>query len=319
MEHDKLERVIRGWEAMAPAFGCSDLPARMDPIARCELYTGLAFERLQRKESDLNRLFELSMQNWHQTLYLMILRTVGDLQNREAFMELGQRVTLQALLRERHSLVGIEALLFGGAGLLDGCRDDSYIRLLKEEFEHLRHKYRIEPLDPSRWRISRLRPANHPRLRLAQIAALVMQPDFTVEKILECRTAADVEKIFGVEAQQYWSSYYNPSTAIGHTTKRLGAEKAQSIGINLVAVLQYFYGHRMGREELTRRAIELWEALPAEQNRYTRLWERITPINAFESQALLQLAREYCEKTRCRECPLAKRRLYELRRAESGQ
>ncbi len=319
MKQDKQEAILRGWEAMAPVFGCSDLLARMECIARCELYTGLAFERLQRKVSDLSRIFELSLQNWHQTLYLMILRTVGDLQNREAFIELGQRVTFQALLRERHSLVGIEALLFGGAGLLDGCRDDSYIRLLKEEFEHLRHKYKIEPLDPKIWRISRLRPANHPRLRLAQIAALVMRHDFTIENILECRTAADVEKIFGVEAQQYWSSYYNPSTAIDHTTKRLGSEKAQSIGINLVAVLQYFYGHRMGREELISRAIELWEDLPAEQNRYTRLWEHITPANAFESQALLQLAREYCEKTRCRECPLAKRRLYELSTAEKEQ
>lgn len=314
MESAQQEAILKGWEAMAPGFGCSDLPARLDPLARCKIYTSLAFERLQRKEDDLNELFERSAQNWQQTLYLMLLRTVGDLQNREAFMALGERVTLQSLMRERHSLVGVEALLFGGAGLLEGCRDDAYIRQLREEFEHLRHKYCIEPLDPGIWRINRLRPANHPRLRLAQIAALVMQPDFSIEKILECRTREAVERLFAVEAQQYWSSYYNPSGAIDHTAKRLGHEKAHSLGINLVAVLQYFYGHRMGREELTRRAIELWEALPAEQNRYTRLWERITPMNAFESQALLQLAREYCERTRCRQCPLAKHRLYELKR-----
>lgn len=319
MEPDKLESIIRGWEAMAPGFGCSDLPARLDPLVRCEIYTTLAFERLQRKEEDLNDLFERSLQNWQQTLYLMLLRTVGDLQNREAFMALGERVTLHALLRERHSPASVEALLFGGAGLLEGCRDDAYIRQLKAEFDHLRHKYRIDPLDPGIWRINRLRPANHPRLRLAQIAALLMQPDFTIEKILACRTREEVEKLFAVEAQQYWSSYYNPSGAIDHTSKRLGQEKAHSLGINLVAVLQYFYGHRMGREELTRRAIELWETLPAEQNRYTRVWERITPMNAFESQALLQLAREYCEQTRCRQCPLAKRRLYEIKKTERGQ
>lgn len=315
-EQEMQEQIIRGWEATAPSFGCSDLPARMPALERCELYTTLAFERLLRKESDLNQLFEMAQQSWHQTLYLLTLRSVGDLQNREAYMELGQRVTFNAILRERHSQSSVEALLFGASGLLEGCMDDAYTQLLRTEFDHLRHKYQIEPLHPKMWRINRLRPANHPRLRLAQIAALVTNPDYTVEKILTCRTREAVEKFFCVEASPYWSSYYNPSSAIDHSTKRLGEEKADNLGINLVVVLQFFYGHRMGREELTRQAIELWEELPAEQNRYTRLWEQITPANAFESQALLQLAREYCEKTRCRECPLAKRRLRELGKRE---
>lgn len=319
MEQHEREAIIKGWEAMAPDFGCRDLPARLDPLTRCELYSTLAVERLQRKLGDMEELFQRAEQNWQQTLYLMILRTVGDLQNRANYMELGGRVTLHALLRERHSAANIEALLFGGAGLLEGCRDDSYTRQLKAEFEHLRHKYRIEPLDPSCWRINRLRPANHPRLRLAQIAALILKQEFSIEEVLACRTREAVERLFGVEAQQYWSSYYNPSNTTDHTTKRLGQEKAHSIGINLVAVLQFFYGRKMGIEELTQRSIELWEELPAEQNRYTRLWERITPTNAFESQALLQLAREYCEQTRCRQCPLARRWLYELERNHPTQ
>lgn len=304
---------------MAPDFGCRDLLCRLDPLARCDLYNKLAFSRLERKEQDLMSLFQEQDRNWPLALFWMVLRTVGDLQNRAAYMELGRRLNYGFLLRERSSQVAVEALLFGTASLLEGCRDDEYIRMLRGEFDHLRHKYRIEPMAPTAWHINRLRPANHPRLRLAQIAALVMNPDFCVEKVIACRTAEDAERLFAVEATQYWSSYYNPSSAIDHTTKRLGKEKAHSLGINLVAVLQFAYGRYMGRDELVQRALDLWESLPAEQNRYTRLWEYATPLNAFESQAQLELAREYCEKTRCRECPLAKRRLYELRRAESGQ
>ncbi len=319
MEQEKQEAIIRGWEALAPSFGCSDLPARMNPLSRCKLYTDLAFERLQRKEQDLIKIFESSGQDWQQTLFLMLLRTVGDLQNRENFMELGRRVSFQALQRERGSAVGVEALLFGTSGLIEGCREDSYIKLLREEFEHLRHKYRIEPMEAANWHINRLRPANHPRLRLAQIGALIMHSDLSIEQLLACRTREAVEQLFLVEASTYWSSYYNPTGAIDHTTKRLGREKSNNIGINMVAVLQFFYGHRMGRDELTHHAIELWEAMPAEENRYTRIWQAAIPANAFESQALLQLAREYCEQTRCRECPLAKLRLNKLLQSERGE
>lgn len=309
MEGQEREQLLRGWEAMAPDFGCHDLLYRLDPLERCNLYNELAFSRLERKQKALMELFGEQDCNWPLALFRMVLRTVGDLQNREAYMELGRRLSYSCLLRERNSVVGVEALLFGTASLLEGCRDDEYTRLLRTEFEHLRHKYRIEPMDPARWRIHYLRPANHPRLRLAQIAALVMHPDFCVEKLIECRTVLDIERIFALEASQYWSSYYNPSSAVDHTTKRLGRDKAHSLGINLVAVLQFAYGRHMGRDELVQRALDLWESLPAEQNRYTRIWEYATPLNAFESQAQLELAREYCEKSLCRQCPLAKRRL----------
>ena len=91
--------------------------------------------------------------------------------------------------------------------------------------------------------------------------------------------------------------------------KRLGAFKARIIGINLVAVLQFAYGSRTGDERLRDSALSLLERLPSEDNRFMRAWsgEGVPIRNAFESQALLQLATEYCARTRCAECPVGRR------------
>ena len=86
------------------------------------------------------------------------------------------------------------------------------------------------------------------------------------------------------------------------------------IGINLVSVLQFAYGSYTGREALRDSALTLLERLPAEDNRYMRCWQGagVKVRNAFESQALLQLATEYCPAKRCAECPVGRRILKTL-------
>ncbi len=304
------EELLRGWEAMAP-LGCSDLPLRMDELSRCELFTTLAIERLDQKRRDLEEIFHATGKDWNQTLYEMLFRTVGDLRNRTAYETLARRVPYRILLRERGRIVSVEALLFGVSGLLTGCREDDYTRQLAEEFAFLSHKYQLEAMSEREWRFDRLRPANHPRLRLSQLAIFLNQHEFVIDQVLACRTSKEVEQLFTTDSSHYWSSYHHP-TGCNHTTQRLGTLKSQLIGINLVAPMQYFYGCHTGHDALRQRAVELWEALPGEENRYTRIWDSYRPINAFESQALLQLAREYCEAHRCRICPLAQRRLREM-------
>ncbi len=292
-----------------PPKECLNQWLELDQLHRCDLYTTLSFERLLRKTADLKRLFHKTGSNWNTLLYLMLFRTMSDSHNRETYMELARRVPYDRILRERPSVLRIEAMLFGAAGLLEGCREDAYIIELRAEFDHLKHKYEIEPLDTEAWQLGNIRPANHPRLRLAEMAAFLCSNEFLMERVLACRTREDIWRLFGVEASQYWSSYYNPSATADHTTKRLGQEKASLIGINTVAVLQYLYGEVNSKEELQRSAVGLWESLPPEENVYTKRWSYagIAPANAFESQAQLQLSTEYCRPKRCEECPLRTR------------
>lgn len=310
---DAAQRMARRLEARAGEHACGGYLAALDPLQRTEICTALLFDRLQRKMRTVEALRTEAVENWNQTFYLLYFRTLGDRRNQEAYLELARRVPYRIVLRERRVPHAIEAMLFGASGLLELYRHDEYTLNLRRNFEHLAAKYEIKPLDAAAWELSEIRPANHPVLRLAQAAEFFAQDDFLVERTMACRTEEDVRRLFGVEASDYWKTHFIPGSESDARPKRIGAFKANIIGINLVAVLQFAYGSYTSSERLRDSALALLERLPAEDNRYMREWAAagVLSRNAFESQALLQLATEYCAAHRCAECPVGRRILRE--------
>lgn len=312
------ERLRQG----ASVCACGGYLARLDALHRSEILNALAFDRLRRKYETVREVYLASGENWNQTFYVMLFRYLGDPANRETYMELARRVRYKTVLRERgeQGALRIEALLFGGAGLLATLPADDYTRLLQREFDYLGRKYDIGPLRPEQWQTRGIRPANRPTLRLAQLAAFLGQHEFVIERILECRSGTDVYRLFGVEASQYWSSGHRTQDPASERPRRVGHFKSDIIAINLVAILQFAYGTYTAQDELLTRAVALLEAIPAEENRYIRRWRDygICPANAFESQALLQLATDYCAAARCAECPVGRRLVGQLCGAAAG-
>jgi hypothetical protein len=66
----------------------------------------------------------------------------------------------------------------------------------------------------------------------------------------------------------------------------------------------FAYGRRKNREELVQRAETFLEQLPAEKNHILRLWQEcgLEAKHAGDSQALLQLKKNYCDTKRCLYC-----------------
>ena len=316
---ERRTRTIERLEARAGEHACGGFLAALDDLQRTELFTALIFDRLQRKMRTVEALRREAADNWNQTFYLLYFRTLGDRRNQEAYLELARRVPYRVVLRERRVPHAIEAMLFGASGLLDLYRNDEYTLNLRRNFEHLAAKYDIEPLDAGVWELDEIRPANHPVLRLAQAAEFFIQDEFVMERAMSCRTEEDIRRLFCIEASDYWRTHHIPGAESDESPKRIGAFKANIIGINLVAVLQFAYGSYTGSERLRDSALTLLERLPAEDNRYMRAWQAagVRPRNAFESQALLQLATEFCAGTRCAECPVGRRIAKSL--AEAGE
>ena len=239
------------------------------------------------------------------TFYLLYFRTLGDRKNQEAYLELARRVPYKAVLRERLTPHAVEAMLFGASGLLELYRHDDHTLDLRRTFEHLAAKYEIEPMLADSWELSGIRPANHPVLRLAQAAAFFAQDEFVMARAMACRTEGDIRQLFCVEAPAYWRTHYIPGAESDEQPKRIGAFKANIIGINLVAILQFAYGSYTDNESLRESALLLLEKLPAEENRYILAWRErgLRAANAFETQALLQLATEYCAPAKAAASP----------------
>ena len=312
-------RTIERLRAGAGTYACGGYLAALDGLQRTEICTALIFDRLQRKMRTVETLHGEADGNWNQTFYLLYFRTLGDRQNQEAFLRLARKVPYKIVLRERLAPHAVEAMLLGASGLLELYRGDAYTLDLRRSFEYLAAKYGIEATDASEWTLTEIRPANHPVLRLAQAAEFFAQDEFIMERAMACRTEEDVRRLFCIEAPSYWRTHHVPGAESDESPKRIGAFKANVIGINLVAVLQFAYGSYTGSERLRDSALTLLERLPAEDNRYMRAWQAagVRPRNAFESQALLQLATEYCAARRCAECPVGRRIAKSL--AEAGE
>ena len=312
---DAEARTIERLKAGAGAYACGGSLAALDELQRTEIGTALIFDRLQRKMHTVEALRSEASENWNQTFYLLYFRTLGDRQNQEAYLRLARKVPYKIVLRERLAPHAVEAMLFGASGLLELYRNDTYTLDLRRSFEYLAAKYDIEPMDASEWVLTEIRPANHPVLRLAQAAEFFAQDEFVMERAMACRTEEEIRRLFSIEASPYWRTHHIPGAESDESPKRIGAFKANIIGINLVVVLQFAYGSYTGNERLRDSALTLLERLPAEDNRYMRAWQAagIRPRNAFESQALLQLATEYCDRRRCAECPVGRRRLATLK------
>ncbi len=296
MEAERAGELLERLRAGAAAYACGGRLAALDPLQRHEICTRLVFDRLERKMRLVESLHREAGENWNVTFYLLYFRTLGDRKNQRAYLELARRVPYKAVLRERLASHAVEAMLLGASGLLELYRHDDHTLDLRRAFEHLSAKYEIEPMRPDEWELSGIRPANHPVLRLAQAAAFFGQDEFVMARAMACRTEGDIRQLFCIEAPEYWRTHYVPGAAGDEQPKRLGAFKANIIGINLVAILQFAYGSYTDNESLRENALLLLEKLPAEENRYIFAWRDrgVQAANAFETQALLQLATEYC-------------------------
>lgn len=318
MTAEREQRAMNRLRAGAGAYACGGFLAGQSALQRSEICTSLLFDRLERKMRMVEALRHEAAENWNQTFYLLYFRTLGDRRNQEAYLSLARRVPYKVVLRERLAPRAVEAMFFGASGLLTLYPHDAYTLDLARDFEYLAAKYDIEPLDAGVWELDEIRPANHPVLRLAQAAEFFIQDEFVMERAMSCRTEEDIRRLFCIEASDYWRTHHIPGIASDEHPKRLGAFKANIIGINLVSVLQFAYGSVTGRETLRDSALTLLERLPAEDNRYMRNWRNTGVMirNAFESQALLQLATEYCPAKRCTECPVGRRILQSISSTE---
>ena len=142
-----------------------------------------------------------------------------------------------------------------------------------------------------------------------QAAEFFTRDEFVMGRTMGCRNEQSVRELFCIEASPYWRTHHVPGAASDEMPKRIGSFKANIIGINLVAVLQFAYAACTENEALRDNALSLLEHLRAEDNRYTRAWQAhgVRIRSAFDSQALLQLATEYCARGRCAECPVGRR------------
>ena len=305
------EQVIDNMEWLltrdSPVACLERLPA-INPVFRLQWMDALLAERLERKTDDILRWLDLYQKDWNEVFYILLCRNFGFGVNSDAFERLARSLPLKCILKQRPSASQVEALFLGQAGLLNDSNGNRhhYYRLLQQEYSFLRKKYGLEPLEPHIFRNLRLRPDATPHIKLVELAAIWIRHDTLFSSVLSARTPRELKDFFRVPASAFWDTHYNFLRPSPHRKKQLGENALNMLLINTVVPLMFAYGlyHRM--DEHKARALRLLANIPPEQNSIISLFSQVgmKPRNAGDTQALIQLKRNYCEQKKCLYCRL---------------
>lgn len=264
----------------------------------------LFFERLERKSLIVEQWTEETTNDWEAILFYSLAKSFGLNANGESFLKMAKSIPF-SIIKKVTEVESIEALFFGRLGLLNTEKEDTYFNDLKKRWKFLSNKYRLleEYIDPVQF--FQHRPSNFPTIRLSQLAQLYYQHKNLFSKVIQLYSLQEIYTLFDVSVSDYWQIHYQFDKESGRRKKNLTTSFVDLIVINTIVPLQFAYARSQGKDA-TDILINLLNQVPVEQNVIIDKFKRygIAVENAFDTQSLLQLKSEYCNKGRCLQCAI---------------
>lgn len=284
---------------------CASTLSQMSELQVTEWLDRMAMERLQGKSGRTQELLELYHGSWEDVCYVTLSRNLGFGVNSDAFERLARRTPLRFLQKHNDSLLQLEAILLGQAGLLEEAPvGEGYTRRIVDEYAFLANKFQLQHMDRSDWKLFRLRPQNFPYRRLALLAHYLHHGFRLMSDILEAGDVKQLRALFDVTLTGFWANHYTLDGKPQRPMPALSRGSVDIVLINTVATLLYCHGESTGNESECNRALSLLESIDCERNRIVTQFRDagITCDNALRSQALIELKRNYCEARKCIYC-----------------
>jgi Protein of unknown function (DUF2851) len=294
--HDRVSKLLlEKYEALMrdPAFiPCQQRIAHVNTLTWQSWKERLLVERLEQRTRVVLNNLEKSNNHWDETCWWLLASNFGITLNSTAFEKLARSIPLNLLAKHKGQIHQTEALLFGQAGLLDAEFEEDYPKLLQKEYRFLKRKYALQKIEASMVFL-RMRPSNFPTLRL-------------FSKMRDATAVKDIKAMLGITANDYWHYHYVFDEPGTYRPKKLGGQMTDNIIINTIVPMLFAYGHYHKEPACMNKALGWLEDLSAEKNRITNGFAAlgVANVNAFDSQALIQLKNEYCSKKRCLDCSI---------------
>jgi hypothetical protein len=302
------EEMLRNYQLLLTDrgfFPCCKLIGDVKPATISDMLNRTVQERLVAKAAELQARIERSRYDWSGTFYFLLLRGFGFKINSVPFEILADNLQLRILFLHRDNPLQINALLFGMAGFLEGSFTDQYPRQLQAEYLFLKQKYNLSTGDNSIWKFMRIRPQNFPVLRIAQLAALFLSSANIFAELLDCADADTLRQLFRFAAiDPYWHDHSHFDRLCKPHAVAIGRNSVEHLIINSICLFLYCYGTYHHQEKYKHRALQLLLTIRAERNIIIAEYARygVKAKNAFDTQALLQLNKEYCSAKKCLNC-----------------
>lgn len=283
---------------------CKEQFSEVSDLSKFAILDKVLAKRLQQKAQIVEQIFEQNKGDWEETAYQLLAKNFGFKLNSETFLRLAQNLPLKVLQKHRNNLTQIEAMLFGQAGLID--KVDEYSEKLSQEYDFFSAKFSLKSnqLSSHEWKFLRTRPANFPTIRIAQLAKLITQQQSFFSLFTQTDSIEDLRNALKIEQSAYWQEHYNFGKVASKKLVGLGKDSINNILINTVIPLLACYSEKTDNQELMTRCVIFLEALPAEENHITEMWEGLglEIKSAFDSQASIELYNNFCTQKRCLQC-----------------
>ena len=275
---EKFERLTNSGQLIFSAINCRKHLNAVPSLILHDWQTSLAIQRMMNKISRVKDIIDNKQKSWPEAFYVLLCRSLGTGINSDSCERLARSLPYVYLQKHADNIRQLEAMLLGQGNLIE---DET----TRSEYEFLRAKFNLRPIGNCAWKHSKIRPVSSPRSRLKALSIIINRQPNLFSKILECQDVKSLTKLL-----------YVPNL--------LGASTIGSIIINSVIPTIMAYGQWQEDLDLCERSIDMLEALPSEANRYMEQWIScgIPLRSALESQAMLQLYKEYCEPHRCLKC-----------------
>lgn len=316
------DRCNRLTDSAASSLPCRCILAEMHPLYVTDWITSLAYQRLYRKSDRILDIVEQTHGDWAEATYRTLARTLGFGHSSQPFEQLAASLPLSYLLKHRDNQDACEAMFFGQAGLIPDPTIDEhpYITRLRQNYLFLANKFDLHCTHPI-WKSGR--PQNNPMRLIAYLAQMICYTDNLLDEMECARTLDDLRDVFDHPLLGFWANTFTfnsaPAPSSDGLKQRGNSVPARAIGrdgidriiINLAVPMLHARACWRGDSEAATAAVEILEKLKPEDNSITRLFSSagINNRDAFTSQAMIELRREYCQRKKCIYCRFGHRML----------
>ena len=265
----------------------------------------LYFERLERKSEDIEQLLKASKNDWEAVLFKMLAKNFGLKVNGDAFLSMASSFDFSVVRKTQSNRMVLEALLFGQSGLLESQIQNGYYAELSKEYQFLTQKFKLSNQNVAPIQFFRLRPPNFPTIRLSQLASLYHEHQNIFSKIIEVENLDEFYSLFSVGTSTFWESHYSFDKESKSLKKVLTKSFIDLLLINTIIPLIFSYYKQQGKPMDTT-IVKLIQQISSEKNSIIEKFNSLKNIStsALQSQGLLQLKNNYCDKNKCLQCAI---------------
>ncbi|WP_046758630.1 DUF2851 family protein [Kordia jejudonensis] len=264
----------------------------------------LYIERLARKASEIETLVKETNYDWEAVLFQLLAKGFGLKLNSEAFLNASKTIDFSIIRKLRSHQISLEAFLFGSFGLL--LQEDTqevYHENLQREFQYIANKFKYQKNPHISIQFFRTRPANFPTIRVSQLATLYHREAALFSKLIASISLTEIYSLLQVPTSTFWETHYTFDKSSPKRKKVVSKNFIDVLLINTILPLKYCYEKYLGKSPIES-ILELLTMIQPEKNTIIQKFAatEISIENALQTQALLELKKNYCDIQKCLQC-----------------